>query len=651
MSTHSAAIESLPANTPSDGFYQIVPDGHTSIERYATHLMDYSARLNELCANWPAYSEHALAPYPIYTPPRRVIEMQTTCATAQVAFSAIIKEWWSNPEFQTYIPLVPKIERVLRKLDSLRPYDRVGVLRPDILIPDSEREATKICEINARFMFNGFFIGALASHASDEWNFTQGFEGGMTAVSNQLHAFPLEPIWILMPMKDKMCRYYDSLMDKSKPLAILIKKGLKDLHCLALFASYYPNVRFVDPFELRLIPSPTSHGVAITDNIGIIEQFMLELHQEEIEALDEELLLEIGKVCWNDLRTIYLAHDKRMLGLIRKELHRLIQWGKITPAQAAILENGLVETYTPSDKMWGWVADRTVPGEKDNWVLKKCLSGKGDGMLFGRDLSEKAWKEFLKDQNLLHMTFRRCDSAKRRGSSRRNSTSSSTTGTISGESSDGERTSAAEPPMGQYVLQRYIKQKKLDLLIHDRKSKQLEPKNVKWGFVGSVFCINHAILPCVFWRANSNDIIAVGRGGLAFAGLTSKGMITEVRVPGPARDPRLAIIPLDARIAAPIMKASEAQIEAVRRALAKYGLAVVETQFEDVVSDYMVNLTKHLGEPLSHSSRHGILWDVKPVAGMDSTKAARSETMESFPWHTVSIYFLFRWQYLLISFI
>lgn len=450
-----------------------------------------------------------------------------------------------------------------------------------------------------------------------------------------------------------MCQYYDSLIDKSKPVAVLIKKGLKDLHCLALFSCYYPNVRFVDPSELRLIPSPASpSGVAITDNIGIIEQFILELHQEEIEALDDELLLEIGKVCWNDLRTIYLAHDKRMLGLIRKELYWLIQWGKITPAQAVILENGLIETYTPSDKMWGWVADRTVPGEKDKWVLKKCLSGKGDGMIFGRDLDEKAWKEFLKDQYLLHMTFRRCDSAKRRGSSsRRNSTSSSTTSTISsGESSDGERTSAAKPPMGQYLLQRYIKQKKFDLLVHDRKSKQLELKNVRWGFVGSVFCVNLVILPCVLWRTSPNDIIAVGRGGLAIAGLTSKGMVKEVRVPEPARDPRLAIIPSDARIAAPTMKASEAQIEAVRNALAKYGLAVVETQFEDAASDYMVNLTKHLGEPLSHSNRHGILWDVKPVAGMDSTKAARSETMESFPWHTVSIYFLFRWQALLILF-
>ena len=183
MSTHSAAIESFPANTPSAEFYQIVPDGHTT-KQYSAHLTHFNARLNELCTSMPACSANAFVPYPIYTPTRRVIEMQASCAIVQIAFSAIIKEWWFKPEFQSYIPLVPKIERVLRKLDSLRPYDRVGFIRPDILIPDSERQATKICEINARFIFNGFFSGAIVSEASGELGFTKGFESGMTVVSN-----------------------------------------------------------------------------------------------------------------------------------------------------------------------------------------------------------------------------------------------------------------------------------------------------------------------------------------------------------------------------------------------------------------------------------------------------------------------------------
>jgi len=185
MLTHSAAIGASTANTPPDGFYQIVPDRHSSVQRYVTHLTHYNARLNELCTNLPTVSKGAQLPYPIYTPPLRVIEMQTTCATVQVAISAIIKEWWSKPEFRSYIPLVPKIERVLRELDLHRPYDHVGVIRPDILIPDSGGEATKICEINARFMFNGFFYSALCTHASDVLDFINEFEGGITVVSNQ----------------------------------------------------------------------------------------------------------------------------------------------------------------------------------------------------------------------------------------------------------------------------------------------------------------------------------------------------------------------------------------------------------------------------------------------------------------------------------
>ena len=122
-----------------------------------------------------------------------------------------------------------------------------------------------------------------------------------------------------------MLPHFDQLMDKSKPVALLIKEGLKHSSSVVIFKHYYPNVRFVDPSELRLIPSSTSpSGVVVTDNIGEIEQILLELHQEEIEALDEELLVEIGRVSWNDLRTVYFVHDKRILGLIRRELPWLL---------------------------------------------------------------------------------------------------------------------------------------------------------------------------------------------------------------------------------------------------------------------------------------------------------------------------------------
>lgn len=73
--------------------------------------------------------------------------------------------------------------------------------------------------------------------------------------------------------------------------------------------------------------------------------------------------------------------------------------------------------------------------------------------------------------------------------------------------------------MGQYLLQGYIKQEKIDLIVHEREPKKIEAKGVNWGFVGSMFCINQIVLPLVFWRVTLTDIIAFGQGGLVVAGL------------------------------------------------------------------------------------------------------------------------------------
>ena len=365
----------------------------------------------------------------------------------------------------------------------------------------------------------------------------------------------------------------------------------------------------------------------VTDNIGIIEQIMLELHQDEIEALDEELLVEIGKVCWNDLRTIYFAHDKRMLGLIRRELPWLVQCGVITTTQEKEIENGLVETYTPSDEIWSSITDRTIQGEKDKWVLKKCLAGKGDGMLFGKDMTEQAWKKVLKEQYNLQNSIR-----SEEGNERRDSSLTAATGCGENSQRDDEGT---EPSMGLYVIQRYVEQRKSELIVHDLLSTELQVKHVRWNIVGSAFGINGIILPLMYFRTSASEVIAVASGGFSVSGVTVPGVMGELVVPAAVKDFQQAIIQPDARILATTMEMCQANIEAVKNSLTKYGLAVVDLQFDDPASEYMVNITKHMGEPLGHSSKHGILWDVRPVAGMNSTKAARSHTMEQFPWHTV----------------
>ena len=181
MSSVTSPPAAKSAHTHSD-FCQILPNGPVTTETYALHLQDFHSRLSHLCGNLPPHLVRCLGPYPIYAAPHRAMEMQKSGALAQSAFTAIIQQWWSTPRFQSYIPLAPKIERTLRKLDLIRPYDGVGAIRTDILIPEDESAATRICEINARFMFNGFFAAVFGGQATQRWNFGTDVGNVMTTV-------------------------------------------------------------------------------------------------------------------------------------------------------------------------------------------------------------------------------------------------------------------------------------------------------------------------------------------------------------------------------------------------------------------------------------------------------------------------------------
>ena len=181
MASATSPPAAKSARTQSD-FYQILPNEPVTAETYASHLRDFHSRLRNLCESLPETLIRCFGPYPIYTASHRAIEMQRSCALAQTAFTAIIRQWWSTPRFQSYIPLPPKIERTLRKLDHTRPYYSVGTIRTDILIPEDEIAASRICEINARFMFNGFFAATLGGKEIQRWDFCADAGNFMTIV-------------------------------------------------------------------------------------------------------------------------------------------------------------------------------------------------------------------------------------------------------------------------------------------------------------------------------------------------------------------------------------------------------------------------------------------------------------------------------------
>jgi hypothetical protein len=133
------------------------------------------------------------SPYPIILPASRAQELHVLHTALHTALCALVKRWWSRPDFADVIPVSEKLTRVLKGLDSVRPYEVIGSYRPDFLIPEGDprnpngqenEEADQpersgsftICEINSRFMFNGFMLAIEMDQAREKLGITKAEE-------------------------------------------------------------------------------------------------------------------------------------------------------------------------------------------------------------------------------------------------------------------------------------------------------------------------------------------------------------------------------------------------------------------------------------------------------------------------------------------
>ena len=175
------------------------------------------------------------------------------------------------------------------------------------------------------------------------------------------------------------------------------------------------NIRLED---LKLFPNPKSqtgydlycrkltcrdcHGrPGAEENKGCFErihQVVLQLNQKEIASLSTEMLQHLALHSINDLRSIYLAHDKRMLSIVREELEDLVHKHRVlTPRQADLLREGIVTTFRPGSAEIDDLVTQSQDSKtvKDNYIIKPIRSGMTQGIRLGEDMTAEEWESTL----------------------------------------------------------------------------------------------------------------------------------------------------------------------------------------------------------------------------------------------------------------
>ncbi|KAF3928169.1 hypothetical protein AA313_de0205428 [Arthrobotrys entomopaga] len=297
-----------------------------------------------------------------------------------------------------------------------------------------------------------------------------------------------------------------------------------------------------------------------------------------------------------------LVHDKRMLGIVRRQLVNLVSRKVLSIQAAALLENSVAETVLPGTLEY----KRALDSPRDEeWLFKPAGSGKGAGIVFRKDIPEYEWQSFVSTTQTAH------------------------------------------------VLQRSVNHKIFNLVMPTGDG---SIRRVEWDVVGTFFVINGYFSGFGPWRSSAEKICALSRGGSWMMGICDRSCLPFPMHPksrGTRRSSRtisehsaeLQTFPpkiIDAF--SPICGATPKHVAEVHQSLEESGVALVRLNFADPSSDYLVSLVRdglhpayRHGLPVDHSQTKGWLWDVKPIHGKIHTSAdplARSETMHIFPWHT-----------------
>ena len=377
---------------------------------------------NKMSLEW--YGKN-FSPFPLLITESVKAQIKKTHDILIKAIKGIVENYLLDETIQSILPLTNQQKKLIA-LAGNKPY-QIFSIRPDFLI--SENSDMKICEINARFTLNGF----ISSHhfyqqIMEDHNNTLNFEDELSAVIDN----------------------YLSGFDLSKPLFLLRDK--EQGYDLNTLKDYLLNkkIQVVDikPSDLAL---KENHLIGKGTTC---EQIIMELHQSELEEIEQDIighiLLNVNYV--NDIRTIMIAHDKRLLVCLSS---KMIMSRYLSDTELWYLHQHIIPTYLIDD-----IKDEIIEN-KNQWVLKKCLSGKGEGMFIGLESEASDMAHVISELS------------------------------------------------GSYIAQPYLKQKKIAIFFNGK----YQPCRA----VGMILSLNEFYQGTGYFRTSPERIIALSKGGCAVA--------------------------------------------------------------------------------------------------------------------------------------
>lgn len=338
--------------------------------------------LQEYLGELPCNGRDSFSQAPVAIKAADLKQMEQLCRTLNKALLNVVNSYFKDERIREIYALDQEFENILRLADG-RPYE-LGLYRPDFL--QSVEGQSKICEIGARYPINGwmlsYYLNQICLH---------------TSVFN---VPDLQPV----PYQTSFIDVFYQRFNQAEPLVLVhdSEKGTEVFYLLGEFAKKSLMSQSAAPQELQL-----SNGEVLLHGKPV-SQFILEMDRGELKKFSPDVLQHIishGNY-FNDVRTLILVHDKRILAVL---YNREIMLNYLTEEEYDFLSLFLVPAYVLN------TAEKreAIITSKKNWLIKPNSGGRGIGIYvkdectpaFWKEQIEQHWQEYVVQQYVPQQEF------------------------------------------------------------------------------------------------------------------------------------------------------------------------------------------------------------------------------------------------------
>ncbi len=353
-------------------------------ELVENHMICSREMLNELLVRHlgeiPCNGADSFSPVPVAVSRSEISRMEKLCQVLNKALTNVVNAYFDDERIRAIYNFDACLNNIL-SIASVQPYE-VGMYRPDFL--QAEDGSTKICEIGARYPINGWMLSYYLN---------------VIAKDSSL------PLLEAVPHQRDFIRTVFKRFNNHEPIVLVHEKekGTEVFYLLNEFSKQGLNYISANPAQLTC-----ENGFIMLDGKPV-DQFILEMDREELRKFDPEVLkLIINKGNYfNDVRTLILVHDKRILAVLYNEE---IMSNYLSEEEYLFLQSFLIPTYTlhTADKR------NEVSNTSLNWVLKRNSGGRGIDMYvksdceagFWLDTIDTQWTEYMVQQYVPQRLFK-----------------------------------------------------------------------------------------------------------------------------------------------------------------------------------------------------------------------------------------------------